>query len=249
MARKPLIATPRVWTNQPVALYHGTIDRHVPSILAGVDATKGRRFAHFGRGFYTTTLERQARTWAWELSRQRPDRTPPWFDSTPIVTPWLRWRPCGSCAAATTQKTIGAWCSVAAAEAATTAEGRAVGTIRSWSGCGFLAAAPQPARCRSDELSHGTGRKTPRRQQSHGVAMKAQPTPRTTKTVRSKDSFWGVVEDCLITFHHLAAPDARSRSDDLRRTLDNPPSGLSNCSTCTTNHLTWPATSWGRNWT
>ena len=58
--------------------------------------------------------------------------------------------------------------------------------------------------------------------------MKAQPTPRTTKTVRSKDSFWGVVEDCLITFHHLADPDARLRSDDLRRTLDNPPSGLSN---------------------
>ena len=76
MARKPLIATPRVWTNQPVALYHGTIDRHVPSILAGVDATKGRRFAHFGRGFYTTTLERQARTWAWELSRQRPGSYP-----------------------------------------------------------------------------------------------------------------------------------------------------------------------------
>lgn len=76
MARRPLIATPRGWTNQATALFHGTIDRYVPSILAGVDVTKGRRYTDFGRGFYTTTLERQARTWAWELSRQRPGSFP-----------------------------------------------------------------------------------------------------------------------------------------------------------------------------
>lgn len=58
--------------------------------------------------------------------------------------------------------------------------------------------------------------------------MKARPASRSTKTARAKDSFWSVVEDCLITFHHLAAPDAHSRSDDLRRTLDRPPAGLSN---------------------
>ena len=76
MARKPLIATPRGWSNQTAALYHGTIDGHLPAILAGVDVTKGRRYTDFGRGFYCTTLERQARTWAWELSRQRPGSYP-----------------------------------------------------------------------------------------------------------------------------------------------------------------------------
>lgn len=58
--------------------------------------------------------------------------------------------------------------------------------------------------------------------------MKAQPTPRSSRIARTKDSFWGVVEDCLVTFHHVAPPDAQSRSDDLRRTLDHPPPGLSN---------------------
>jgi hypothetical protein len=58
--------------------------------------------------------------------------------------------------------------------------------------------------------------------------MKARPTSRLTKIARGKDSFWGVVEDCLIAFHQLAPADAHSRSEDLRRTLDHPPPDLAN---------------------
>lgn len=57
--------TPAHWTNQDLPLYHGTLDRYVSSILSGVDVTKGRAHTDFGKGFYTTTVERQARAWAW----------------------------------------------------------------------------------------------------------------------------------------------------------------------------------------
>ena len=58
--------------------------------------------------------------------------------------------------------------------------------------------------------------------------MKAQPTTRSTKIGQAKDSFWEVVEECLITFHHLTPPDAHTRSDDVRQKMDRPPAGLSN---------------------
>lgn len=51
-------------------MYHGTLDLHVTSIRAGINlgvAPAWRRL-DFGRGFYTTTIEGQARTWARRLA-------------------------------------------------------------------------------------------------------------------------------------------------------------------------------------
>ena len=52
-----------------VILYHGTLDRHVSSVLAGVDLRFVRARQDFGRGFYATTLHRQAIFWADKLAR------------------------------------------------------------------------------------------------------------------------------------------------------------------------------------
>ena len=71
-----IIPSPPDWTNQPLILYHGTVDRHVPSILNGVNVRQGRAHTDFGHGFYTTTLERQARTWASQASRHRRSTRP-----------------------------------------------------------------------------------------------------------------------------------------------------------------------------
>lgn len=69
-------STPSIWTNHPLALYHGTVDRYVSSILSGIDVRKGRAHTDFGQGFYTTTVERQALSWAWQLSRRLPGTLP-----------------------------------------------------------------------------------------------------------------------------------------------------------------------------
>lgn len=61
-------ATPPKWCNQDLTLYHGTIDKHVQSVLWKVDLTQGKPNADFGKGFYTTTVRRQAESWAWQLS-------------------------------------------------------------------------------------------------------------------------------------------------------------------------------------
>lgn len=60
------------WTNPDLRLYHGTVDTHVPTILAGVSLTIPviRFGCDFGRGFYTSTSEQQAREWGVTLSRQ-----------------------------------------------------------------------------------------------------------------------------------------------------------------------------------
>lgn len=47
-----------------ITLWHGTSSDNLPSILAGVDPTKGERASDFGRGFYTTTSQGQAEFWA-----------------------------------------------------------------------------------------------------------------------------------------------------------------------------------------
>jgi hypothetical protein len=49
-----------------VILWHGctTVDKNAIE-KNGVDPAKGRADTDFGRGFYTTTIERQARYWAW----------------------------------------------------------------------------------------------------------------------------------------------------------------------------------------
>jgi hypothetical protein len=52
-------------------LYHGTVDVHIPSILAGIDVTRGRRTVDFGRGFYTTTAWYQAAAWAEQVADRR----------------------------------------------------------------------------------------------------------------------------------------------------------------------------------
>ncbi len=66
-----IIPSPPNWTNQPLILYHGTADREVSSILNSVNISQGRVNTDFGRGFYTTTVERQARTWASRLSQRK----------------------------------------------------------------------------------------------------------------------------------------------------------------------------------
>lgn len=65
-----------VWTNKSLRLYHGTIDTEVQSILAGVNVTKGPSNRDFGQGFYTTTLGRQALTWAWQRSVRKRGTNP-----------------------------------------------------------------------------------------------------------------------------------------------------------------------------
>lgn len=76
MAIAPLTFTPSAWTNQLLSLYHGTLDMHVPSILAGINVHQGRAHTDFGQGFYTTTVERQAHAWAWQLSQRAPGTLP-----------------------------------------------------------------------------------------------------------------------------------------------------------------------------
>jgi hypothetical protein len=58
------------WTpprSDHVVLWHGCTNADYQSILkpSGIDLTKCRADADFGCGFYTTTLKRQARQWAW----------------------------------------------------------------------------------------------------------------------------------------------------------------------------------------
>ena len=67
---------PSSWQNQNIILYHGTIEIHVASILNRIDVNKGSPYSDFGRGFYTTTIERQASSWAWQISRQIPGSSP-----------------------------------------------------------------------------------------------------------------------------------------------------------------------------
>jgi Protein of unknown function (DUF3990) len=72
-----MLDPPPPWTNQNIIVYHGTTSRHAGVILAhGVQVSFGRAAADFGSGFYTTTSERQARSWAWHLANQDPNGTP-----------------------------------------------------------------------------------------------------------------------------------------------------------------------------
>lgn len=73
MVAVPPKAAPATWTNQRVTLYHGTLDIYVRSVIGGITSSRGRAHTDFGQGFYTTTVELQARAWAWQLSQRRPD--------------------------------------------------------------------------------------------------------------------------------------------------------------------------------
>lgn len=48
-----------------VELWHGCLRSDLKSIRAGIDPTRGDPATDFGRGFYTSTVKRQARHWAW----------------------------------------------------------------------------------------------------------------------------------------------------------------------------------------
>src|SRR5271165_3410344 len=49
-----------------ITLWHGcTTEDKNDIVKSGIDVALGRVDVDFGRGFYTTTLERQARHWAW----------------------------------------------------------------------------------------------------------------------------------------------------------------------------------------
>jgi Protein of unknown function (DUF3990) len=61
--------TPPAWTNGHLTLFHGTTLSHALAIQAGgVNPAFGRTGTDFGPGFYTTTLLRQAKSWAWALA-------------------------------------------------------------------------------------------------------------------------------------------------------------------------------------
>ena len=68
-----MLYPPSPWTNSSVRLYHGTVERSASAIVSGgVNVSLGRSGTDFGPGFYTTTLERQAMTWAYQLAMRRP---------------------------------------------------------------------------------------------------------------------------------------------------------------------------------
>jgi hypothetical protein len=75
MSRSSVFQPSPPWTNQPVRLYHGTTTAHAVSITtSGVRVAASRLHIDFGRGFYTMTLEHQARAWAWEVARKNRGR-------------------------------------------------------------------------------------------------------------------------------------------------------------------------------
>lgn len=76
MVAVPPGSAPSPWANPRLILYHGTVDTEARSILSGVQISKGRANTDFGRGFYTTTAERQALAWGWALSQRRPGTQP-----------------------------------------------------------------------------------------------------------------------------------------------------------------------------
>jgi hypothetical protein len=54
--------------NRHVRLWHGTLNKHATKLLSApayVRHNLGRSDTDFGLGFYTTTIEQQARQWAW----------------------------------------------------------------------------------------------------------------------------------------------------------------------------------------
>jgi Protein of unknown function (DUF3990) len=79
MAQTPIYDSSPSWlsgVSDSITLYHGCTDFDRLAIESGridpkrgnlhVDVRLGRINTDFGRGFYTTTVERQARQWAWQ---------------------------------------------------------------------------------------------------------------------------------------------------------------------------------------
>jgi hypothetical protein len=77
MASNPIVYPPSAWINQNVVLFHGTIDSFAGSVVTGpVLSGRGRKGTDFGPGFYTTTLLRQAHTWAAQIAATVPGAKP-----------------------------------------------------------------------------------------------------------------------------------------------------------------------------
>jgi uncharacterized protein DUF3990 len=77
MVSSPIIYPPPPWTNQDVVLYHGTVDSAAGAIVSGpIKTGLGRTHTDFGPGFYTTTLLRQAHTWAAQIAATKPGTLP-----------------------------------------------------------------------------------------------------------------------------------------------------------------------------
>lgn len=75
----PPSAEPRGWErfHENCLLWHGCLSHHAEMIQhVGVDPTRGRRETDFGRGFYLTTSEGQAREWAMKLYTRMPADLP-----------------------------------------------------------------------------------------------------------------------------------------------------------------------------
>ncbi|HKO10180.1 MAG TPA: DUF3990 domain-containing protein [Alphaproteobacteria bacterium] len=61
------------WNNGPVRLYHGCDALAARAMQThGIDLTRCRPRTDFGRGFYTTTSEYQAKQWANQRARRNP---------------------------------------------------------------------------------------------------------------------------------------------------------------------------------
>lgn len=76
-ARVPMLNAPPVWSNQRLRVYHGTLHAHATTIRrSGVQLSRGQTRKDFGAGFYTTTVEWQARNWAWVLSERAAESRP-----------------------------------------------------------------------------------------------------------------------------------------------------------------------------
>lgn len=91
MAKKIIAATYRAPDWRPdlsecLILWHGTTSLHKTAIERdGIDLTKCAVDTDFGRGFYTTTVERQARLWAWEQFYRWQARNPLGTGNQPVV--------------------------------------------------------------------------------------------------------------------------------------------------------------------
>jgi hypothetical protein len=72
----PTLIPSLVWSNQDLTLYHGTTDAQAGSVLSQVKVSLGRPLTDFGREFYTTTVLRQAHTWAIQMSRLKAGTMP-----------------------------------------------------------------------------------------------------------------------------------------------------------------------------
>ncbi len=66
---------PGPWNQATVTLFHGTLESQLASLRAGIDLRRVQRRSDFGPGFYTTTSERQALSWA-RRNQRRADGSP-----------------------------------------------------------------------------------------------------------------------------------------------------------------------------